>query len=47
MMPKQTNCQALFSLVVAVGISVGIVVLAIRIPEDQIADLIVNIVTLT
>lgn len=47
MMPNQTNGQALFDLIVAVGIAVGIVVLTLRVPEDQIADLIVNIVTRT
>ena len=46
MQPKQTNVQGLFSIVVAVGIAVGIVVLTVRIPEDQVVDLISNIVSL-
>lgn len=46
MQSKQTIAQSLFSIVVAVGIAVGIVVLTVRIPEDQVVDLISNIVSL-
>ena len=46
MQSKQTIVYALFSIIVSVGIAVGIVVLTVRVPEEQIVDLISDIVSL-
>lgn len=43
MQSKQTIVH---SIIVSVGIAVGIVVLTVRVPEEQIVDLISNIVSL-